>query len=874
MIKYLFIYILFFVFGPFYSQCNTINDFNSGWYGVGGNWNVSSSGNSVNQTVNGPAVYFLNGRALMNTSISGVFRTDDNDDDQMGFVFGVEGVIGVGNYHYYLFRWDEGGNGNGMYIDEIDQTGTVNLFSAVGNYWTRSFDHSFVIDYSLNSFSVSIDGVLMHTENGANNPGEFGFYNRSQANVTYSNLIYTGSFDYVVVTDTVCFGNATEVELPVNLYNLPSVVWNMGDGTIINGVRTVSHVYSAPGVYPVSCEGDDLSGCFGSIVYDVVVLSNPKASFTQSNICLGETMEFNNNSTISSIDLFNKYSWNIDGVLASSKDTLFNFLLEGNYDVELEVETVFGCVDDTLINVIVSPNPVVGFTTVNTCVNDEALFNNTSMISNGSIVSYRWNFGDAPSATTVQSTVASPSYQYLVEGTYDVRLTTESDMGCLTTEVLTSVRYPRPVANFYASNECEYDSVDFQNSSSIDAPGIIASTIWNYGDGSPLSLLQEEKYKFNSSGTYSVNLLVKSTNGCLSSVNKTIEIYDVPISSFQSTMVCDNEGETEFVNQSLINNGAIVISNWDFGDGSNSNMPNPRHKYALPGVYTANLVSTSYNGCLDTLETLVTVKASPVASFFVDNTSGCSPLCLDFIDYSAPNSSSIVLQRWFFDDEELGGGANLSNCFFNESNYDDKQINMSYVVTNDLGCQDTMVLDSYLTVYHNPVSYFTINPSVTNMYEREVEMENQSIGADDYLWFLENKVASEDFEPTYEYPDTGRFDVLLISYTVNNCIDSSFQSLLIEPVENVYIPNAFTPDGDGINDYFSVTSFGIKNEGFLLNIFNRWGESVFETTDLFEGWNGLYQGKVCKSDVYVYKVTYSDLKNDINEIRGTVSLLR
>jgi gliding motility-associated-like protein len=160
------------------------------------------------------------------------------------------------------------------------------------------------------------------------------------------------------------------------------------------------------------------------------------------------------------------------------------------------------------------------------------------------------------------------------------------------------------------------------------------------------------------------------------------------------------------------------------------------------------------------------------------------------------------------------------------------------------------------------------------MYEREVEMENFSQGADGYLWFLTPIDASEDFEPTFEYPDTGNYDILLISYTDNNCIDSSYQTLAVEPVENVYVPNAFTPNGDETNDVFMVSTFGIKEEGFILRVFDRWGGIVFESNDLFKGWDGSHNGDFCKSDVYVYSVVYFDLNNSLNSFKGTVALIR
>ncbi len=571
---------------------------------------------------------------------------------------------------------------------------------------------------------------------------------------------------------------------------------------------------------------------------------------------------------------YDTYEWFLDGSLHSGISDTNIVFQSGDYKVIMTRNN--GCQDSALINdVVVYNKPVSEFTIDDDCLYNTALFNNTSSVLGGdTIFQNLWNFGDALTPTQTQSTEVNPEYNYFQSGTYDVTLIVETENGCQDTSVVTTVRFPVPIPNFYASNACTYDSVIIENFSMINVPGVIANTTWDYGDGSQSSNAIEENHKYSTPGFKTITLILESSSGCLDTLEKVIEVYAVPTSSFQTTTNCDNEEATTFVNQSAIDNGSILISNWSFGDGSNSNAVNPAHKYNAAGIFQAQLITVSNNGCVDTLENPVTVNASPIASFFVNSTSGCSPLCLDFSDFSTINSSAMVSQSWIFDEETLGVGANFDYCFINESMFDDIQLDMKYIVENNLGCKDTLILEDYLTVYHNPTSLFSMNPTVTNMYEREVEMVNESLGADNYLWFLEEDQASELFEPTYEYPDTGNFDVLLIAYTDNNCIDSSFQTFVIEAVENVYVPNAFTPNNDGANDIFYVSTYGIQKDGFLLRIFNRWGEQIFQSTDVFEGWNGLNKGKVCESDVYVFRLNYLDLENETQEMKGTVSLIR
>lgn len=143
--------IIFFIIVSFSvkGQCNNVAiDLNT-WTAQGGTWNVNPGGTSVNQTVNGGAVYFLSPQPFINVLISGTLNTADGDNDRIGFVFGVEGTIGAAPFHYFRFEWDEGGDGNGMYVREYNQTGLISTpLSLVGNHWTRGFNHNFTLTYT------------------------------------------------------------------------------------------------------------------------------------------------------------------------------------------------------------------------------------------------------------------------------------------------------------------------------------------------------------------------------------------------------------------------------------------------------------------------------------------------------------------------------------------------------------------------------------------------------------------------------------------------------------------------------------------------------------------------------------------------------
>ena len=100
--------------------------------------------------------------------------------------------------------------------------------------------------------------------------------------------------------------------------------------------------------------------------------------------------------------------------------------------------------------------------------------------------------------------------------------------------------------------------------------------------------------------------------------------------------------------------------------------------------------------------------------------------------------------------------------------------------------------------------------------------------------------------------------------------------MVVQDIITLYIPSAFTPNGNGINDEFSIRGYGLSEESFELTIFDRWGNLVFKTIDIKEGWNGAIanKGKTAQTDTYVYRVVYKDLKDKKHSHTGPVTVLR
>ncbi|PIZ05824.1 MAG: hypothetical protein COY57_05220, partial [Flavobacteriales bacterium CG_4_10_14_0_8_um_filter_32_5] len=208
--------------------------------------------------------------------------------------------------------------------------------------------------------------------------------------------------------------------------------------------------------------------------------------------------------------------------------------------------------------------------------------------------------------------------------------------------------------------------------------------------------------------------------------------------------------------------------------------------------------------------------------------------------------------------------------FINSGTY-----NINLTAISAVGCMVNTTISSTVTVYPVPDAMFSYAPTEISILNPTVEFINESVGASAYNWNFGDGNTSLLLHPINEYKDTGNYVVRLIATNNFNCIDTHTVILRINPFFSLYIPNAFTPDGDGKNDMFFPKGVGISEDDFTLLIFDRWGELIFESHAIEKGWEGTYKGESVKNDVYVYKLNVKDIVHlKRHEFIGKVTLIR
>ena len=286
------------------------------------------------------------------------------------------------------------------------------------------------------------------------------------------------------------------------------------------------------------------------------------------------------------------------------------------------------------------------------------------------------------------------------------------------------------------------------------------------------------------------------------------------------------------------------------------------------GTYT---VTANNEGCITTDDVTITVEELPNVDFSADFLSGCAPLTVEFTNLST-GPTPLVDCAWDF------GGATSTDCASAIAIFETSgQYDVTLTTTSSTGCVNSTTYSNYISVEEVPEASF--NPSSTDLttLDTEVDFENTSTGATDYVWSFGDETASTTVEnPTHIFPveESASFLVTLVA-SEGECADTALMYINIEEDVIYYMPNTFTPDGDAYNQTFRpVFSSGYDPYDFTLFIFNRWGEVVWESHDTSVGWDGTYNGRKLSSGTYNWKLEFKTTATDERRMAvGHVNLL-
>jgi len=666
---------------------------------------------------------------------------------------------------------------------------------------------------------------------------------------TFSVYVINPQPDFSFVSQ--CQGVAvsfTDLSVVDNIYHVSSWLWDFDDGTT-STLQNPTHTFSAGGTYNVTLTITSNTGCVQSITKPVTIYYNPAVSFNNTNVCLLQTTQFTNTTTVQG-GLISTFAWNLGDAspISALPNPTHVYASAGNYNVTLTITTNQGCVDSITKVVSVYAYPTASFSLNNVCLSDSAHFINNSTDPLGTIDWWQWQYGDGSPADI---TNLNGVHLYPSAGSYNVILTIESNFGCKDTINDSIQIYPMPIAEYSFINACYHDSVVFTNLSQ----GTITLNEWIFGDSSPINNLTNPSHLYPSPGVFNTWLKVTTNFGCVDSVRHNVETYTLPIADFDFLNACDGY-PINFSDSSFVPAPDYINQwHWNFGDGSPINtIQHPSYLYAQSGTYSVELLVTSFNGCKDSITKQVITYPNPVVDFSAPQ-AGCSQFCTQFTDLSTVSLGSIVMWHWNFENVSDAYAQNPNVCFTNQSQTP-LILDVTLTATTNQSCTTTVTKPNYITIYPLPHAEFTYYPHQTTILEPAINFNDHSIGAAHWFWdFGDNSPLGNIPNPNHLYLDTGRYYIQLLVENIYGCQDSTLSSIVIQPDWSIYIPNAFTPNGDGNNDTFLPKGYGIID--YKMYIFNRWGDMIFESDDISKGWDGKVQngsGQLCQQDVYVYKI--------------------
>ena len=671
-----------------------------------------------------------------------------------------------------------------------------------------------------------------------------------------------------------------------------SYSWNFGDSLATpfhpntSTQTNATHHYSAQGHYWVSLKVTSSNFCVDSIKQLFTVNGAvPAAKFSLNNLstkCSNDSVKITN---FSSVD-FGSITWlkiywdytnnpaNFDSIPFPSQTggdvyahLYSNFAPPSkNFKIHFAAYSGATCVDtkDTVITVTASP--VVSFTKMPGICFDALPRQITQATETNNISAGTFSyFGNGVAA----SGVFSPSIAGV--GTDTIKALYISSAGCRDSAYQPITVWPSPTAKWgFSFPQCEKNEINFTDSSVANYKNIIKWK-WNFGDGTFSLLTNNSVFKkiYAAYGSDTASLIVTTDSGCVSKADtQIISVHPLPKVNFGiPDVVCLPDGKAQFTDSSTIadNTQNLFSYKWSFGNANNNTgslLKNPVYQYTALGSYRVKLIVTSKDQCIDSITKIFSaIYPQPKADFSTNSSEVCMADTIYFTDKTTGFTGSVVSWNWDLAQGYTAIQQSASRQFSDSGSY-----TISLYVYDSVGCVSDTVNKQVIV---DPIPHLAMKHNL-------VVLQGGSLKITPVFYVLEpsqfNWVPSTYLDSTnIPYPTTTPLDDVTYKLQLTgkgNCTvsDTVFVKLLKAPT----IPNAFSPNGDGINDRWEIKYLD-SYPGCEINVFDRDGQPVFSSVGYNVSWDGTLKGKALPVGTYYYII---NPKNGRQIISGSVTILR
>lgn len=481
--------------------------------------------------------------------------------------------------------------------------------------------------------------------------------------------------------------------------------------------------------------------------------------------------------------------------------------------------------------------------------------------------SLKWSFGEG--ASLASATTAGPfTVTYNTPGEKIVVLEAKGTNGCnvVTTQTFIVANTPeKPAVTASGINLCQGDvlklSTPFLN---------LASYHWS-GPNGFISTKQNPEIQVSGPEIVGIYKLYVQVGDCVSEVNSvdilTVDLKPEAIFSIEVNNRCEANQSFSFVNTSK----NYTKLTWDFGPGVKSqvaiNNDSKILTFTETGPKTITLTVETNNSCISTFKKDILVELKPEKPEISINQ---ALFCLkDIIKLSVPAKEGITY-AW--------SGPNNYIATTNAVEIPVTDLNLAgeyQVVLTSGTCNSEPATIVIPAIARIPVAKFYTEPTFEVKFSAPVPIvfTNTSLYGDFYEWNFGDGITSSEQNPTHIYQTDGLFRITLTAFSKNGCENSITQGdLIIKKNASTFVPNAFSPNGDGINDELVVGVTNLKK--YNIHIYNRLGTQVFFTNNIFENWNGTFKGNELPVGVYYYIISGTNLSNSNIKYSGSITLIR
>ncbi len=682
------------------------------------------------------------------------------------------------------------------------------------------------------------------------------------------NLNFFGSAQVVcgvsAADQTICLGNSASVTIATPGYTSPSFNWLVTTGVAnpTAGTTTVTPTVTTTYQVEVTQPAMGSTPALRDTATFTITVANPPApnAGPDQTVCLGQVIHLSG-SVGSSSNTANwqaivppgmtppataSFSPNFSSMTPNvtvNQPGVYKFVLR-------ETSTICGIIRDTVV-VTVSQLQIATTTTDPVCNGSS---DGTITITSAGASEYSFDNG-----VTWQTSNTHGGYP---AGTYNV--CARNTLGCQKCATVTLTNPPAIVLS--VSN----DTLICQNGTATIWASATGGATYSYHWAHSPSLLAVTQVNPTVNTYYPVQ--AESDLGCWSNLDSIYVMLNPVLSAVMSADAFTCPGYEDSLTVTASGGiGAPYTITWNTGQTDTGTQSTLNDSPTATTTYTVT-INDACETTPVTVSGIIHVYALPVPQIAVDANPKCEPAIFTLYN---PDSANTVSSIWRISNgDEFLDVDSLVTSSMMHGNY-----NVQLIVTSPDGCVDSTTFVDYLTVMQTPVADFKWSPDPITMFNTQVLFTEYSLYANTYEWSFPgatpNNSTNDDQSVLYPDGQTGTYYVTLIAKSYLGCADTITKEVVILPEVIIYAPNTFTPDGDEFNQTWRVYLEGVDEFDFELQIFNRWGEIIWESHDINAAWDGTYNGQPVPQGAYTWIIRTRELISDKKYVwNGLINLIK